>query len=661
MKRKILILIACIVLALTTNAQTAQNIDALFNKANTEIDSSNFYHASQTLNQIIDLTYSSDKRHVEAMYIKQHVDARYMLAQIYGNLGELQDMETQIDALSDCVKRYGEDKETATKLERVIAYRDEIMKQNASFFDDICGIWVSDFSLSPYKYPYLTIEVLRDSSGKYEVIILPYCSVYESIKSLESSARARNPRVYEDKAKLFFGEKRFRQGNPFAAHFGTAVVDIAVKTLYTGFGQIMKDNPLGGTAGKLGAQVAGALLQRGLYELSVSKTSSTTFDMLIERIFAGCVDITLNQMQLEERSDGKNKKWEKERKFMMFKLYPEHDIKFARSTTQIFGSRVLTEKEAKEYDFTKYTLKDFNTAAYEQLKEKVLDFYTSISEDPDNDPLMTEIEHNFIYSTQGLHYEQLKIANTLGYNGYFNENNLREGFGHFKYLDGEYSGEWKAGQKSGQGYYKTSTLEYDGQWEYNQKNGYGIEKSADYEYAGLFKNGKYEGEGKIAFTNGTTYKGTFSQGYYNKGILADANGTTKAGTWSNKCKTFSGKEVDANDNIIEGRQAIRDSTSKLYKIMTNLLRDTTTFVWQGKIIYSNGDIFKGKSKVKNGITTRSGVYTYANGDRYEGKQYKNDAWLREGKGKLTSNGETVSGVWKDDELIEVKKKVSNNK
>jgi hypothetical protein len=321
----------------------------------------------------------------------------------------------------------------------------------------------------------------------------------------------------------------------------------------------------------------------------------------------------------------------------------------------------LTKKEAKKYDITRHSLKDFNTTAYEQLKEKILDSYTSISEDPDNDPLMTQIEQNFIYSTQGLHYkQQTSTMIKVGYDGYFNENNLREGFGHYKYHDGdEYIGEWKAGQKSGQGYYKSDTLEYDGQWEYSQKNGYGIERSANYEYAGIFKNGKYEGEGEIAFANGTAYNGTFKKGYYSRGILTDANGAIREGTWTNKNKTFNGKEVDANDNIIEGRQAIRDSTLILYKIMTILLRDTTTSIVKGKIIYPNGDTFKGTTKVKNGVTTRSGVYTYANGDRYEGKQYENDIWLREGKGKLISNGETVIGIWKDDKLVKEQKRTIN--
>ena len=111
-------------------------------------------------------------------------------------------------------------------------------------------------------------------------------------------------------------------------------------------------------------------------------------------------------------------------------------------------------------------------------------------------------------------------------------------------LDGQYTGEFRHGQRHGWGIYEwTNGNRYEGQWMYNQKQGYGTETSMEKKYEGDYYVGEYkanlfDGKGTYYYVNlkfrGDIYVGQFKKGQkYGEGIYSKPNGERYEGIWEN--------------------------------------------------------------------------------------------------------------------------------
>ncbi|MDR2474375.1 MAG: hypothetical protein LBD45_00820 [Bacteroidales bacterium] len=665
--KQIRLLILTGLIAMSTTLPAQKTTSELWEAAKTEMANGayNYNRVCDLLNAVIKQTSTGATLNSEA---------KLLLAQVYGNELKIESMQTVIDDLQLYIKNYPDDRETAADLDSIIAFKNEIIRHNTVFFDDICGVWVSDFSISADKIPYLAFTVEKKTeNGKYEATILPFCSLYAKIKS-ESAARGLNTSVRNNHATLYFGSETHKKGNPFAAQMGIAFVGGIAKEIIKHFEYKRLSNPgsfkIGNILGSAATDVLMNLAFNALIELSVKKTYTTTFDMLVERVFAGCVDITINENQYLSRSDGQKSETHYSKRFMMYKLYPEYDVTFAINAysqyTQwvknnasasvmvnmktnkkkicTFGSKQPTDEEIEKFNINQKNIKDFNTQAYEKLKNKVLDSYAHLSENPEDDPLMIEINENFEYCTKGsLH------INGKYYKDFTGITKGRDGLGFscFSYGD-EYTGEWKNNMLHGKGFYKwASGAEYDGEWKNGKRNGKGYNKWADgRECDGEWKNDNAHGAGIFKWKDGSVFEGTFKNGYMDKGIKKYAKGeiiSVQEGVWANNEAKFTGKITYADGGILEGE----NNSGKI----------------KGKLTYPDHR-FEGVWETKKGIFIRTGIlYDNNNGDRYEGIQHKNKkdgTWLKNGKGKMIyANGETVIGEWKDDKLVKEHKRTVN--
>ena len=141
---------------------------------------------------------------------------------------------------------------------------------------------------------------------------------------------------------------------------------------------------------------------------------------------------------------------------------------------------------------------------------------------------------------------------------------MKHGIGTLIYPDGSYyGGEWKNDMMEGYGvlFYANGKIAYEGEWQNNKCNGRGVmynEKALSFtgfanqrsskevgttwhRYEGGFCNDKWEGEGKLIFTNGDEFCGDFVNDLiHGNGKYIYKSGDFYEGEWVNNVlvKTF---------------------------------------------------------------------------------------------------------------------------
>ncbi len=129
----------------------------------------------------------------------------------------------------------------------------------------------------------------------------------------------------------------------------------------------------------------------------------------------------------------------------------------------------------------------------------------------------------------------IKFADGI-YSG-VNVDGVRQGYGTFKYNNGDvYTGWWANNKRDNTGTctYKNGDT-YEGNWKDDTYDGYGHFTCANGdEYRGRWKSGKRNGYGNCRWADGTTYKGDFKDGQKDGGgLLITADGDTIAGEFRN--------------------------------------------------------------------------------------------------------------------------------
>ena len=526
----------------STVSSDETNINALWQKANAALDNKNYDLASNLLNQLINIAPPNHPLFAQA---------NIMLANVYGNKGDINQMSESIDALESYIFLY----ERALS---ELSYYDAAVKNTTPFEDDLCGIWVSDYSNDINGLPYVALEISK-SGDKYDFRILPYCTLvkkfnmYEgkpfnlAMKSMYSPssgsyylAKAAGFDIYGDNesieqtlrnsAKLYFGAGKFKEGNVLLAKAGIEIIEDtgkSLKKIKTGnfWLDLIKDAAI-----DVGVEVG----SHASAKAAASKNTVISIDMDMKRIFAGCMELTYNDASHEEKSDGGSSYSSSGKTMMLYKLYPNYDVKFVSDGYELFGDKTFSKSEIIDSEAYKYVSatkdrKDFNRRAYKKLYEKVSGLYQTLF--PENQyGLLETLQDHFEYATQGLTYQTL--SNKEGrFEGWMDTNGRLNGWGRCTLKSGyEYVGEWKHNDKSGTG--KLTIPEV------------GV-------YSGMFVNGKFQNRGIFAYYSGERYEGNFNKGKRDgEGKCTFANGDLFDGVWKND-KPVKGKMTYANGEQYE--------------------------------------------------------------------------------------------------------------
>jgi hypothetical protein len=558
--------------------QQVEEIGLLYDHAQEALNNNNIEAGTIYLEQ---LTENSE------LASAANAQAYLLLADSYLSQGNLEKMEEVLSELKSNIEAN----------QNLLEYYDYKIKESTLFEDDICGIWVSDFSIDKNSLPYFAIQIDKNGNGDYNATILPYCTFSKTFnmyrgKPFEYSKTGSDSKqigyyadsysntvmAENDIISFNFGDEKFRKGmsagvaevgQKMTGEMGKAATEAIASNLnYSSTEAVLLT----------GAVEIGTALIQSLFTLTtVSTKKATVISTDIQRIFAGCAELKLIQTTMVEKSNGYEKESVDTKQIKIYKLYPEYNITFADKEEELFGHRTFYKNEIMQMDEYSYlqALKDkgyFNRESYKKLSQKISDYcWTEAEENPEMKMMAYLIDESFKYSTKGLSYN--KFQNKTGYfEGWTNNTGKLDGWGICRFNNGdEYIGTWSNNQYSGNGKFTQKDkggnflFEYTGTFERNKPNGKGILRNTEMTYEGDFNKGKFNGIGKMILISGEEYNGvfkdnTFKEGYgsYDEGIFT--------GKWKQVKKD--GKEIFVPDG-------------------------------EGSMITANGETFFGKWK--NGI------------------------------------------------------------
>jgi hypothetical protein len=548
------------------------DINTLWEKAQTALTENNHVVAGTLLNRIVSLVSPNHPLFAQS---------NMLLANIYGNAGNTAKMQEAINTLESYVEIH----------EQVVSEMDNTGRTAKTvtkipFEDDLCGIWVSDFSEDKEGLPYLVLEVVNKDS-KYFARILPHCTLAKkhsmyagqpfqyllsNMSGQTSAVKYSTSNTIDLRNFLALTDNLEIRGksNTAALYFG----DETLKESKKGFAESAV-HTVGMLVDNLVTDIVVAGISYLFSELSASKTTVVTLDMHIKRLFSGCADLVLEQTFYTERSNSKKTETQHSGKIMkLYRLYPQYGITFASEGNELFGYREFKKDELLNSDDYKNLVKtnarkDFNCRAYKKLAETVIETAKSSLSGSDSD-MVRDIRDNFEYATQGFSYQEIANRNGI-YKGWTDISGKSNGYGHAILNSGyEYLGEWKDSKYYGTGKYTVP--------------GMGV-------YTGGFLNGKFHGNGIFAYLSGEQYEGEWKNGKRNgAGKYSMANGIIYEGTWkSDEAQT--GKIKYPNGDVYEGLCKYDAAAKRIEKhgkgTATSASGETVEGIWENDTLKIN--------------------------------------------------------------------------
>ena len=205
----------------------------------------------------------------------------------------------------------------------------------------------------------------------------------------------------------------------------------------------------------------------------------------------------------------------------------------------------------------------------------------------------------------GFQTELLKFNNGDSYQGYYNENNIKDGFGI---------------------YIKSNGFIFKGLWKDDKIGEYGlfVDPEGNY-FKGNLINGEANGEGELMINNKMKYIGNFNKNLPNKkGKIYNLVDNSE----------YEGEFVYG---LKEGKGIIKYIDGTIYE--GDFKNDK--YEGYGKLTYKNGCVYEGQFKSNN--INGKGKYTYTDGKEYFGDFYMG---LKHGFGKLSWNeNKYYEGYW----------------
>ena len=229
--------------------------------------------------------------------------------------------------------------------------------------------------------------------------------------------------------------------------------------------------------------------------------------------------------------------------------------------------------------------------------------------------------------------ELIKFKNGDTYQGYFNENNKKEGFGI---------------------YIKNNGFIYKGLWKDDEMGEYGlwIDPQGNY-YKGELENGEANGEGEMFINNKIKYVGNFNNNLPNK---------------KGKIINFADNSIYEGDIVNgkkEGKGILKFSDGTEYE--GDFIDDKYEGI--GKLSFKNGCIYEGN--FQNNSINGKGKYIYPDGKEYNGdfqmglkhgfgrlswsdEKYFEGFWInnrQHGEGMFYLNGKVLKGIFRYGKMI----------
>ncbi|MDR0606621.1 MAG: hypothetical protein LBG80_20310 [Bacteroidales bacterium] len=639
--------------------EQVDNITNLWNSAQNALNHNNDEEAIASLNQLLEQAPPS-----HPLYMQTNM----VLAQIYRDRG---DMQTVQEIVFDIESNVETNKE-------LVQDHNFMFKDAIPFEDDICGIWVSDFSNDVFALPYVILEIGKYTESDFFARILPYCSLAKNHKMYKGRPFKYKPQLSRAKGSNYFahsswdtvstvdniiafsfGDERFKGVDPTIVE---VAINPAIDMATTVVTQVTSSTGIPIVDG------VAAIFKIGAAISTNAKKTTTVFNLNIQRLFNGCAKLDLIKTTIVEKSTGKPYAESVDTTVMwLYKLYPDDSILFAAEKKELFGYREFNKEEIiamEEYNHPDLNPKNNRYAnASNQSDLGVMNLVTKGIK-----TTIFGVRASAMYKT----HEDGQMRPLTGI-GRFNERSYKQleqkivdfcwsksmENPDFKIMTYELKTRFKYATKGLS--YKTVTNK-NGSFEgwmnmLGHMNGLGVcYLNNGYKYVGSWANNKYSGQGKFSTYCPDSiesedcppykeYNGMFKEGkFHGKGTYIDDNIIYEGDFAYGK---FHGKgEIEHFFNIVIDSQTYE--SSKIYKgdFVNN------KYEGSGKLVDLNGDEFEGIWKKGH---LKQGTVRYNNGDTYTGtfKYVKAEDPLLEkevilphGNGVMEfANGEKNVGKW----------------
>jgi hypothetical protein len=550
--------------------KAVDDVNDLWNDAQDAVNRNNDEDAINSLNRLLEQTPLSHPLYTQA---------NMLLAQVYGNRGDVRKMQETLTALEENMEMN----------KGLVQYYSSILKEATPFEEDICGVWVSDLSYDDNAIPYVALEISKDGRNNYSAKILPYCTLAEENLMYKGKDYNYTPKKIklENKEQYFpfsyndklissknqisfdFGNEKFRKGldEGVANVIGTTVNKFG-ESIIEGINSSQNISDTDAALFTAGTQLAVALVQGIIVLATISKKTNVIYDVNIQEIIPDYANLELVQVQVKEKSNGYKKVSSDTTQMRIYKLNPDDNIFFTSKNNELLGYKQFDKSEAMQMDeyAEVLALKDkgyFNKKSFKKLSEKIVNYcWVKVKQDPNMKVLAYESENNFKHATQGLCYK--KFATEDGeFTGWIDKKGRMNGTGICKLVTGYYYvGEFKNNKYSGLGKLTLPNgTVYSGNFENNKRNGHGIYTFEGNVYEGGFKNDRFDGKGKLTDYDGNMYEGFWEKGTLKEGTISYNDGNRYEGTIKlvkkDDKETFlpngNGKMVLATGEVLTGK------------------------------------------------------------------------------------------------------------
>lgn len=532
--------------------------------------------------------------------------------------------------------------------------------------EDLCGIWVSDYTEDKHKAPYLILEI-ENIDGEYIAHLHPTCQVtwkyptYLYFGKYKYTDYTELPHtvcgILWDKnyVNVHFADKRYKDAHPQAAQLfedaGREIINTAHQfyndvTSDPDFYRLLPSSDRWGFYGAtMGVMVIGGVMGIIAAILQTAKSYGYSITLQADYTVRGEMECTLTEDVLAYSSaTGITNNKIRQISFKMLKVYPDYDVRFIGYNNWLVSSHSFTNKEAKTYPESKYRGNKIllhNDDSYNQLFES---FLKSHKDSPDS--VKAYIKN---------HYEDFRIANS------------GTTFGTVPTSYGHYYGELKNGdplETQAKHFFKDENSWFIGIVKDNKRYGSGTNYECGDSTELLKKTVGAWDDGKLSgfavsddYANHQHFEGYYSKGYrHGKGVLTDTiHNIIYEGYWDDHF----GKDC-LNGEVLEKNLDGEIVFSGIY--------EDNHREGHGTEKYWDGSIYEGswKNGLKHGDgalqipdlneiynqTWKKGILKYGkdiernqNGDIVFNGEYKNDQ--RNGYGmERQENGSIFNGYWR---------------